>query len=409
MKHIFSTLLLLLSMTTYAQIIEIEAADHPYYDIIEWKGMGALLMSKDASGNATKQINLTLVGNQSTSIWDQKFNPKGEKFYFISSENARYVYFLDNLDLNNGKAYFSQLNSAGNIKSTSVHIGNAIKKIGSYDYNKLELVNVVVTDKALVHHFRYEDKKNKSVVEIATFITHGNFLCYAVELGAIPYASLKDEKYGNWEYVGFTGDRIFFAARDYKNKTRGWSVKEFTSKGKQKVGLYINAPKGLIPIENIGFGTTGSYYLEDKATIEVGLLTFINSKFYLVGGQRKNDSGAEITLFELVENKWEELNSMHLNYFIEKKNLKLGIYPMNEGIGYHLNHNGYNKVSMIYFEQNKEAPHNDFTERTIFNPSSVFERKKKEEFNVILSEGLLKFDTSQLGKKGSVKFELIKE
>ena len=288
------------------------------------------------------------------------------------------------------------------MKSTSVSIGTAVKKLGKYDYNKLELINVVVTDKALVHHFRYEDKKNKKVIEIATFITHHNFLCYAVELGSIPYATLKDERFGNWEYVGFTGDQIFFAARDYQNKERGWSVKEYSSKGKQKVGLHFNSPENLIPIENIGFGTTGSYYLEDKATVESGLLVFINSKFYLIGGQRK-DAGAEITLYELIENEWEELSNMHLNYFIEKKNLKLGVYPMNEGVGYHLNHNGYNKTSILYFEKKADAPHNDFTRRTIFNPSSVFDRKKKEEFNVILPEGLLNFNTQQLGKKGNVK------
>ena len=407
MKYIVLILSLFFALNTFTQTFTIEEATHPYFDIIEWKGMGALLLSKDPAGNA-KQINITLVGNQTTSIWDQKFTPKGKEYYYISSENARYVYFLDNLDLINGKASFSQLNSAGNVKSTSVSIGNAVKKLGAYDYNKLELINVAVTDKALVHHFRYEDKKNKSVVEIATFTTHHNFLCYAVELGAIPYASLKDEKYGHWEYVGFTGDRVFFAARDFQNKNRGWSVKEFNSKGKAKLGLFLNAPKDLIPIENIGFGTTGNYYIEDKATIESGLLTFINSKFYLIGAQRNGDSGAEITLYQLIENNWEAINNMRLNYFIEKKNLKLGIYPMNEGVGYHLNHNGYNKVSMIYFEKKKEAPHNGFTKRTIFNPSSVFERKNKEEFNVILPEGLLNFDVSQLGKKGGVEFELKK-
>ncbi|MBL1279994.1 MAG: hypothetical protein COA33_006970 [Fluviicola sp.] len=407
MKYLSSLILLVFVGSLNAQTITIEEAKHPYYDIIEWKGMGALLLSKDPA-EVSKQVNITLVGNKTTSIWDQKFTPKGEEYYFISSENARYVYFLNNLNLNNGKVSLSQLNSAGNVKATSVSIGNAVKKLGAYDYNKLELINVVVTDKALIHHFRYIDKKNKSIVEIATFITHHNFICYAVELGTIPFATLKDERFGNWEYVGFSDDRIFFAARDYQDKKRGWSVKEFSSKGKQKVGLHLNSPENLIPIENIGFGTTGSYYLEDKATIESGLLTFINAKFYLVGGQRK-DAGAEITLYELVDNEWEELSNMHLNYFIEKKNLKLGIYPLNEGVAYHLNHNGYNKTSILYFEKNKEAPHNDFTKRTIFNPSSVFDRKNKEEFNVILPEGLLKFDTQQLGKKGSVKFELIKK
>jgi hypothetical protein len=391
-----------------SQEFEIAPAKFPYNDIIEWKGMGALLVSKDPAGNE-KQIHLTLVGNQTTSIWDQKFTPKEEDYYYVSSENARYVYFLDNLELNNGKVYFSQLNSAGNVKSTGVSIATAIKKIGSYDYDKLELINVIVTDKALVHHFRYNDKKNKSIVEIATFITHHNFLCYAVELGSIPLRSFKDPNYGHWEYTGFTGDQIYFAARDVQNETKGWSVKQFSSKGKIKQGHFIGAPEGLIPIENIGFGTTGKYYLNDKFTIESGLLTFINNKFYLIGAQRRAETGAEITLFEYKEAEWLELNSMKLNYFIEKKNLKLGIYPMNEGIGYHLDHNGYDKVSLISFIPRDHSSHNDFTQRTIFNPSSVFERKKKEEFNVILQEGLLVFNTNQLNQKGTVKFELIKK
>ncbi len=408
MRQLFLLLVFFLSNLSFSQSFEIEPVTFPYSDIIEWKGMGALLLSKDPSG-IEKQINITLIGEQTTSIWDQKFTPKNDTYYYISSENARYVYFLDNLDLINGKVYFSQLNSAGNVKSTSVNLGTAIKKLGSFDYNKLELINVIVTDKALVHHFRYQDKKNKSVVEIATFTTHHNFLSYAVELGTISYESLKSDQYGHWEYIGFTNDQIFFAARDYQGKQNGWSIKEYSSKGKAKTGFFISSPKNIIPIENIGFGTTGSYYLEDKATIELGLLTQINGVFYLVAGQRFGDHGAQITLFKYHENEWEELNQMKLNYFIEKKNLKLGIYPMNEGVGYHLNHNGYDKVSMIYFEKGKEAPHNDFTKRTIYNPSSVFERKKKEEFNVILPNGFLRFNTNQLGKAGSVTFEYIKQ
>ena len=407
MKSVLLLLQLLFSISLVAQPIEIDEANHPYFDIIEWKGMGGILMSKDPSGNS-KQINLTLVGDHPTSIWDQKFTPKGEAYYYISSENARYVYFLNNLELQNGKVSFSQLNSAGNVKATSVSFISTIKKLGNYDHNKLELINVVVTDKALVHHFRYNDKKNKQVTEIAVFMTHHNFLTYGVELGSVSFENLKNEKYGHWQFVGFTGDRILFAARDYQNKTKGWTVKEYTSKGKPKLGIFLNSPKNLIPIENIGFGTTGSYYLEDKANIESGLLTFINSKFYLVGAEKSSGPGAEITLYELNEAEWIPVNAMQLNYFIENKNLKLGIYPMNEGVGYHLDHNGYNKVSMIYYSPNKEAPHNDFTSRTIYNPSSVFEHKKKEEFNVILTNGLLKFDTSQLGKKGSVKFEIVK-
>ena len=95
--------------------------------------------------------------------------------------------------------------------------------------------------------------------------------------------------------------------------------------------------------------------------------------------------------------------------FFEKKNLKLGVYPMNEGIGYHLNHNGYNKASIISIIPNTESAHNDFTDRTIYNPSSVFQRKEKEEFTVILPEGLLRFNTNQLKMGGPVQFEMVKK
>ena len=394
--------LLAINFAGFSQVFEVPAGTYPYADIIEWKGMGSILMSSDPN---TKQVNLTLANSELKSVWDQKFIPKYEKYYYISSENARYVYFLDNLQLEGGKVYFNQLNSAGNVKSTSVSISTAVKSIGVSDYNDLELINCVVTDKALVHHFRYHDKGSKAIVDIATFITHHNFLCYPVVLGSVPEANMKEEHIGNWEYVGFTDDQICFAARDYQNKNSGWSVKEYTSKGKDLKGYFINGPKDLIPIENIGFGTTGKYYLNERYSVERGLLTYINNQFYMVGGQRKSETGAEITLFKLVDNKWVDINRMNLNYFIEKKNLRLGIYPMNEGVGYHLDHNGYNKVSLISFTPQKETAHNDFTERTIFNPSSVFERKEKEEFNVILPTGLLTFNTSQLGKVGAVKFE----
>ena len=391
----------------YGQVIEIDAQNFPYYNVIEWKGMGAILMSKDPN-KGTRQIALTLVGNQETSIWDQKFNPKDDEFYFISSENARYVYFLDDLELNKGKVYFSQLNSAGNIKTTNVALNIPIKKLGAYNIEDLEFINAVVTDKALVHHFRYHDKKGKRIVEIATFITHHNFRAYAVELGSIPMENFKDDDNGNWQYIGFSGETVIFAAREKVKKEKGWTIKEFSSKGVQSTSYYVPAPEGLLAVENIGFGTTGSHYRDEANATEKGLLTAINGNLYLVGG-RKKDKSAEVVLFHLNEGEWEELNSMQLNYFIDKKTLDLGIYPMNEGVGYHLNHNGYDKVSMIYFEPKKKTSHNNFTEFTIYNPSSVFIRKEKEEFVVLLDDIVIRFDTNQLGIEGPVKFEITKQ
>ncbi len=410
MKRIITALQLImvfLFQSANAQTFEIPSVDkNVFYDIIEWKGMGSLLMSRDPLGN-TKQITLTLVTDTKTSVWDQKFNPKSEEFYYIASENARYVYFLDNLNLEDGKVYFSQLNSAGNIKSTSVAVGAAVKKIKNIDYNDLELINVVVTDKALVHHFRYEDKSTKSVVEFATFITHHNFLCYAVELATIPKANFKDENIGLWDYIGFTGDEIFFAARDVIGKKKGWSVKSFSSKGKEMSNMFIDAPDHeLISVDNIGFGTTGKHYLKTDKMNDRGLLAQINGSIYLLGGKRGTGS-ATLELFKYEAGEWKLLNQMQLNYFIENKALKLGIYPMNEGIGYHLDHNGYNKVSMISFDKKTEVAHNSYTEKTVYNPSAVFNLKEKSEFTVSLPTEIQYFNTEQLGKEGAVKFEFV--
>ncbi|PHR31121.1 MAG: hypothetical protein COA38_08740 [Fluviicola sp.] len=403
MNKVLVILMSLIGFSGFAQKFTIPMVDYPFTDVIEWKGVGAILMSKNPN-MTTPQINLTLVADKEVTIWDQKIRPKNKEFYYLSSENARYVYFLDNLELTKGKVYFNQLNSAGNVKTTSVSISSAIKKLGPYDYNKLELINVVVTDKALVHHFRYEDKKAKVIREFATFITHHNMLCYAVELGAIPTSDLKDENIGQWNYIGFTGNEIYFAARGYSSKKKGWSTRSYTSKGKEIQGSFLEAPSDLLPIENIGFGTTGSYYLEEKHVVERGLLAQINGKMYLMGAERSN-GGATLILHVREEGEWKALNTMNLNYFIENKNLKLGIYPMNEGLGYHLDHNGYDKVSMVYFETGQSSTHNDFSTRAIVNPSSTLYPKKKEEFTVNLPNVVLVFNTDQLGKEGEVEFE----
>lgn len=404
MKRFLMITAFLSTFGSMAQEFSVEPDVFPYYDIIEWKGMGAILMSKDPNAN-TKQITLSLIGDQETTIWDQKFNPKGEKFYYIASENARYVYFLDNLELETGKVFFSQLNSAGNIKSTSVSIYTELKKMGAFASDDIEFVDAVVTDKALVHLFRIKDKKNKEYIEIATFITHHNFRCYSAELGRISFDALKEEDNGHWRYIGFTGDQIYFAAREKSKKEAGYAVKQFSSKGEPATSLFIPAPDKLLMVNNIGFGTTGAYYSDKiEAEPEKGLITNINGKFYLTGG-RTTGSGAELVLFELEEGDWKEVNTMQLNYFVEKKGLDLGIYPMNEGIGYHLDHNGYNKVSMLYFQPKKTTAHNDFTDKTIYNPSSVFVKKAKNEVVVVLDNGdILRFNTDQLGKEGAVTF-----
>jgi len=386
-----------------SQEITIEKSAHPYFDIIEWKGMGGILMSKDPTGN-NKQINLTLVGSQPESIWDQKFTPRNEEYYFISSENARYVYFLHNLDLEDGKVFFSQLNSAGNVKTTSVSLGAALKKLGDLDSDELELRNVVVTDKALVHQFRYHDKKGETYREFATFMTHHNMLLYAVELGSIPEELIKNGQANHWRYIGFDGDKICFASQDRANKKNHWAVNIYTSKGELLDVKSMDMPNNnFASFINIGFGTTGAFHLKNNTDRQSGLLTFHNNNFYASGiAVEKNQS--ILTLLELKDGNWTTIAREVIESLLDKKSIQLGVYPLNEGLGYHVISSSGDHTTLLKYDGDT-AISNPFTPKTVYNPSRILVEENKKLFAVTLPDGILFFNLDELKAKSNVHFE----
>ncbi len=404
MKKLLFIISVLIGFTVNSQTkTTIVSKDYPYYDIFEWKGMGAILMSKDPAGN-NKQINLTLVGSQEKSIWDQKITPRNDKYYFISSENARYVYFLHNLNPETGKIYFAQLNSAGNVKATSVSLASAVKKLGDYNVDELELRNVVVTDKALVHQFRYYNKKDKSFTEIATFMTHHNMLVYAVELGTVSEELLKLEKSSHWRYIGFDGDKIAFASYESLNKSAGYTVSIYSSKGELTESRKIKSTGNKFTgVTTIGFGTTGAYHLGKTGDSDQSLLTFHNNKFYASGVMNDNNQSV-LHLYELQNEEWKELNKTVLETVIGKKGIQIGIYPLNEGLGYHVITGGSNTTTVLTYDKTP-AVVNPFTEKTVYNPSRILVAENKTFFAVTLPEGVLFFNLDELNKDGSVEFE----
>lgn len=404
MKTSCILLFLFLGLQINAQRIEIWAEQYPFYNVLEWKGMGTILMNRDPSGNM-KKVNLTLAGNSPTHIWQQSFNPNGKDFYYISSENARYVYFLDNLNLEAGKVSFHQLNSAGNVKSTSVSLASAIKKLG-YDPLELELIDIVTTDKALVHIFRYHNEKDKKYVEIATFITHHNLLEYATILGEIPDDNIKSGNFGMWKYIGFTEDQIAFATRDLVNKKSGWTVKTYTSKGVLSEARFIEAPSEKFDfLDFSGLGTHGSIYLGDKTkhNNEKGSILFHKNQFYLTGTVTEG-TNKTAKLFQLTEGKWNLLNS-HTYIDQSKKVSTFGTYVLNEGVACKI---GSVVVFLPYSSSSKPVQSN-FKANFNTNPSRMIIEDKKEQFAVYLADGVLYFDTNQLNKPGNVIFEFVKK
>ncbi len=386
MKKILFFLAVFCTAIASAQTFTIVKTTQPFYDIIEWKGMGALLLSKDPSGNSN-QIYLTLVGEQDKSIWEQRFAPQKLPYYYISSENARYVYFLRNLNPESGKIYFDQLNSAGNVKNTNVTLTSAIKTLG-YDAFELELKNVVVTDKALVHHFRHFDKKEKVYTEIVTFITHHNMQLYAVELGKIKEEEVKAGRSNHFQYVGFSGDEICFADYSSGSKSgKGWSAVIFNSKGQEQRRIFLkNKASNHTVFATTGFGTNGAYYLGTEKDQQNGLLSFHNGKFYF-------------TTLNTAEGKQVlELHQLDGD----------GIYPLNEALTYKLSGDNGNQTLALFLDGSAPIV-NNFTESVIYNPSRSIISDKKEFFAVTLPSGNLFFDKSQLKTATDMEFEFIKK
>lgn len=410
MKHLFLLFLLISSvpLTVLSQKITIVKTIQPFYDIIEWKGMGAMLMSKDPNGNS-RQIYLTLVGEKEKSIWEQQIAPPNGKYHYISSENTRYVYFLKNLIPDAGKLLFDQLNSAGNVKSTSVTINTTVKSLG-YDPFQLELKNVVVTDKALVYQFRHFDKKEKEYADIAIFVTHHNMLVYGVELGKIKEDDVKAGRNNHFQYVGFSGDEICFADYATSGKSgKGWNAIIFNSKGQEQKRIFLkNKTTTSTAFNTTGFGTNGAYYLGTEKDQQNGLLTFHNGKFY-VTLLNTSDGKQTLELFEQNTDEWKKLNSYVVGSTSSKKPISIGVYPLNEAITYRITGGDMGDKTLALFFDGKEPLALNFSESVIFNPSRMIISDKKELFAVTLPSVNLFFDRSQLKTATDMEFEMIKK
>lgn len=408
MRELIICLLFLTSFNAQAQNFGIPIKDHPFFKIIEWKGKGGLLMSRSPK-EILNQISFTLVSDEDEGTWDQKLNPKVREPFYLFNEGARHVYFLNNLDLiDNGRVSFNQMSSGGNIKSKILDVGIKVKRLeGDYDYNKFEFINAAVTEKALVYHYRYYHKKEKEYHELAVFMTHHNLSHTVFELGYADYKDVENGINGQWKYAGFEGETIYFAWRGIKTDVHGWTVKGYSPKGEMQEDHFLIRPNNLKMFLNIGYGNTGKYYIndEDHHSMETGLVSYINGNFFLTAIQERN-GGSVLVLFERDDDDWIELNSTPLDPIDEKQDIiRLGTFPVNEGITYHYKHNGTDKVGILLFEKGKEGQQENFSEEIVYNPSRLLLDNKENEFVTKVVNGVLVCDLKQFEGSGGIGFQ----
>lgn len=403
---------LYINFTCLSQSFDVTKDEYPFVDIVEWRGNGALLIGKDPT-EKSKKVNITFVGKELKGLKTQSFTPKTKKYYYLTGENSDYVYFLDNLELEEGKYYFSQLGSTGILKTSSsvlTHLLTMVfKNIGDLNINDLKLVDIVVTEKALVHLFRYHNLKERKYTEIAIFMAHSNMISYACILGEIKEEAFNDEYINHWKFIGSTEDKMYFAVRGYnKALKKGWLVSGFNTKAEMIHSSFIvNSDVTFENVEDKGFGATGKHYLNEKGEMEPNLLTQFKGNFYLTGIALVNGS-RELKTYQLKQEKWEQIYSYTLKPSTKGKVAStLGVYPMNEGIGAKLEQSNFLTVVFMPFDKTIGTSVTLYSDKILFNPSRMFIKERKQDFSVVLPDKKLFFQYTQLNNPANVKFDYV--
>lgn len=374
----------LLSTNLLAQNFEIPEEKDPFVKIIDWKGEGAILLSKN-EGETTNQTLLTFVGKENKSIWQQTMTPKSENPVFLGSDGARYQYFMDNILLDNGKSTFYQLNNAGNVKPSGLNFTVVFKKLG-YDINVLKLIDIQVADRSLVYLFETFDKETKSTVLLAGLMTHNNFLLYACEVGR--WEKRENQIY----YGGFHEDKIAFYSVQNRNNKLGMETWFLTSKGEKVEPQFIEFPPFNGNLEVSALGPNGGVSLKSKVNSSPFLASYQGGLWSMLFV----DNGLQAAIYE---NKTWFKKGTNSKVQGEKGVYSFKAYRLKEG--FLAEQNG----QMHFISVTTDLGSATYPSSKYFNPSKIgMPTNSKMVFDA--DSHFLIFDAVQLGKKTKLNFEL---
>lgn len=400
MKKSLSILFLLFSISISAQTFEIPALKQPFFDIIEWKGIGSIVLSRDLS-LTQRQVDLTMVSGDAKSAWQQVYNPMAKETYFISEDGGKYAYFLENLELNDGKVFLHQLSAAGNIKVMNLNFLTPLKRLGNFSPSDLYLTDIITTERSLLWMFRHKEKDK--LTTIAVSMTHHNFNLYAFIVSENVSSSARVEDQISWYVAGENGENVVFAARMHAGKDAGWRVKEYSPRGVLVSEQVLNQNgTNFIAHARVGFGRRGSALLKRSEPDEKGTLIFAKGAYY-VGGIEVNGTNAKLVSYRLEEKKWVKACESVCSVYNAKKELEVGCFGMNEGIGWYVNsakveghfHSFTSSTGIVSGSINQATS----------NPSRLLTAEFPSKFVAELDNKWLIFDTKQLPAKGNITFE----
>lgn len=406
MKKSFILALLLMSLAVQAQTVELKSVKQPFYRVIEWKGMGTITLSRDPSFTQ-QQVDMEMVGLGGKPIWHQVLNPMVKEPHYISEDGGKYAYFLEHLEPQNGKIFVHQLSAAGNIKTKNLDFLAAVKLLGKFPINELEVVDIVTTNKALVWLFKYTDKSSEKFYTIAVSVTHHNFNMFAHIVSENATGKSKEERQIAWYLAGEDGDNLVYAARVHAGKEAGWKIKKFSPKGLQIEELVLDQRgTNFLSHNRIGFSRRGSALLKRIEPSEKGTLIFAEGSYY-VGGVESDGSTTVLHSYKWEGKEWKSFRKSSVSGYNPKKELEVGYFKMSEGMGWFVR----NGAGIGHFHPfvSESTIVSGPIEQDTYNPSRLLTADFPTKFVEDLGSSWLVFDPKQLPAKNTITVEFIQK
>lgn len=389
----------------FAQV-EIPEGNHPYHRVVEWKGVGALFINSDPA-ERSRDYNLTFVNKGAEIQWQETIYPKTHNPKIIASSASKYIYFFDQLAIEKSQLNYHQVSRAGSVKSTSISFQSDLRKMGFYNPDDFEVVNIINTPSALFVQLRLENKKEDRWENVLFSITHHNHRVYANHLPPTTFDKLKEELESFVYFAGNDENTIYLAKYQKMAKRHTIAFMPFSSKADEKNPFNLQLENYQPLSTTIKYTSLmGANYQEeiDYFSEFGGVGLFQNNNYYYLENNedklkltvfRRDDEGNTITLFssnQTPKSKRRMTSQLHLihtgnNWYVESiiENEKALIQLMDEDV-----------------EQYEEFSIKDYN-RFIENISLIRYPQKTDNFVLPVEDGVLVFDKNTLGSKDGLK------
>lgn len=367
-----------------AQEISITPKKLSYYKLYEWPGKGVIVAGKDFKGN-TLQQEITLVSASGETKWQEQYMPQVENPYPIYSEHSDYLYFLDQLEPDNGKIFYNQTNLSGYIRKGSVYFPPIFRSVSDIDYSSCELIDINNATDDLIFHFRLKDKKNKQYQDVLVFLNHYSLKTFIAKVPAVfPFDVVEKGDKSLLYFAGSKADENYFVHTTVKDKKEGFDILIFDKKGAFSGSRFLLNPDTAIELsDRKAFFPSGAYYNQGIVFSARGQLFFMENEWYLSGRKGttlsvwKQDDNDAFQLFGSYEVKTKKNPGHAVGLTKINGNLLVTVSSDLEQTGFVLSEKGETVASHEWGEQQRYSE----------NPSGLLRENSGSTFWLLFDDG----------------------